>query len=660
MKIIKNNFRMLKLMILILSMVFIPVLKSYAEQNIALNYFQKAEAAFQANQLVKALALYNKALEEYSVDGDLIIERTINRKIISQGRTSKKVENIQVKKASYFPNRRIHEVQTRIDDQYRASHPPVLQLNWISLQEPTDDNILDGGETGTIAVEIKNNGESSAKEIKLHLQSLATAGVRFNNSEVIPQLDPGQSIITVINVDVSKHVPDMLQRLIAQAKENNGYQSNELEIVLPSKPHQPDEIVIAKMSIEDLNGDGLIEPTEMVMVKATVVNAGRGVSNDLIASLQFGENIYPAPDSLETIQLGKIYPGGAKNIQFSFLTNHKFSHNQPLPVSLNIVDQENKNILLSDLGLSINIPNNKIIVNVLARNQKKVSNTSNLVDVDMLIPEGNRKNKNAIAVVIGNRNYRKRGLPRVEYAHNDSRVMKDYLIKTMGYDESNIFYYEDATSANFTELFGSKENHKGRVFNHIKPNVSEVFIYYSGHGAPDIKSRNSFFVPVDADPNYISLSGYSLDLFYKNMAKNHAKQIIVVLDTCFSGNSDGGYLLGNISPAMVNINDPDPQLKNAAIFSSTRSDQVSVWFHDKKHSLFTYYFLKGLTGEADNNKDSAITSAELGNYVKDYVPYQARRLNGLEQDPSLIQHQDIELVKFGDVQTHIIKTVNSF
>ena len=226
---------------------------------------------------------------------------------------------------------------------------------------------------------------------------------------------------------------------------------------------------------------------------------------------------------------------------------------------------------------------------------------------------------------------------------NDSRIIKQYLIKTLGFDEENILYFEDATAANFTELFGTKENFQGRLSNMLKKEGTELFVYYSGHGAPDLKTKNSFFVPVDADPNYIALSGYSLDLFYKNIAKMTTNKVTIVLDTCFSGNSDGGYLLGGISPAIINIKQAKHQIKNAVIFSSTRSGQVSTWYHEKKHGLFTYYFLKGLAGAADNDENLVITSSELANYVKNSVPYQARRLNGIEQNPVISQNKESKI-----------------
>ena len=637
---------------------FLPLL--HANEQTALDYYQRAEIAFKANQLETAIDFYNKAILEHSTDGEIVVNQIMIKKILSQGRTAKLVKNYFPETALYYPNARLEEVKKLVELRHRTANPPVLWINWVSLQEPTGDNVLDGGESGSIAVEIQNKGLSVARGINLTLHTQATKGLTFIPNTIIKHLSPGQSIISTIDIIAAKNIPQMEQHLTVFAETNDAHSSNELDIILFSKPHQTDEIIVAKMDIEDLSGDGLIEPTEVVTVKATIANTGKGVSSELTAHLNLGNNVFFAPGSNGSLLLGKIYPGGSKNVQFSFLSNHDFYHNQSIPVLLKITDQKSQEKASSDLGLSINVPNKKVVVNVFPRNQNASMTTSQLVDVDISIPKGKKKNKSAVAVVIGNRNYRKAGLPRVEYAQNDSKIMKEYLIKTMGYDENNILYFEDATTANFAELFGTAENHKGKIFNHVKPNISDVFIYYSGHGAPDIKSRNSYFVPVDADPNYIALSGYSLDLFYKNMAKIHAKQITIVLDTCFSGNSDGGYLLGNISPAMVNLREKNHGLKNSIVFSSTRLDQVSVWFHEKKHSLFTYYFLKGLSGAADKNQDLSITSTELGDYVKNTVPYQARRINGFEQDPRLIQNNEINLVEFAKPKQHLIKVMNSY
>ena len=55
---------------------------------------------------------------------------------------------------------------------------------------------------------------------------------------------------------------------------------------------------------------------------------------------------------------------------------------------------------------------------------------------------------------------------------------------------------------------------------------------------------------------------------------------------------------------------------------------------EKEHGLFTYYVLKGLGGDADDNQDKKHTIGELGKYVQAKVKEQAA-IEGREQIPEL-------------------------
>lgn len=252
------------------------------------------------------------------------------------------------------------------------------------------------------------------------------------------------------------------------------------------------------------------------------------------------------------------------------------------------------------------------------------------------VPEGKFRNKFDVAVIIGNRDYKKTSA--VDFAVNDANKIKEFATKTLGISPGNIIYIENATLTDFTEVFGQQSGEGGgKLSNFIKPNISNVFVYYVGHGAPDIKSAKpeAYFVPVDADPQYISNSGYKVQSLYDNLAKLPVKKMTVVLDSCFSGNSPKGVLFKGISGLLVVAKANKIAAKNSILFTSTSENQVSSWYDEKKHSLFTYYFLKGLQGEADENKDNKISVAEMKTYLDDKVSYMARRLTGNEQQPTI-------------------------
>jgi len=253
-------------------------------------------------------------------------------------------------------------------------------------------------------------------------------------------------------------------------------------------------------------------------------------------------------------------------------------------------------------------------------------------DVDTNIPHTNMYNPNAVAVVIGNRNYVNEDIPTVDYAYHDAEIVKRYLIQTLGYKQGNILFEKDASKAKFEALFGIAGNHKGALYDYIKSGKSDVFVYYSGHGAPDIDSMKGYFVPTDCDPDKVALNGYALDLLYDNLSKLEAHKITVVLEACFSGATPtGSYLTKSASPALIRVNTDILSTGNITVLTSADNNQISSWHDEKNHGLFTYFLLQGMGGAADKDQNRKITFQEIHDYVADRsegVPYWAKRLHG--------------------------------
>jgi hypothetical protein len=193
------------------------------------------------------------------------------------------------------------------------------------------------------------------------------------------------------------------------------------------------------------------------------------------------------------------------------------------------------------------------------------------------------------------------------YCGNEvGNAVKKYLIKTLGYKDGNIIFKMNTSKAELEMIFGTKTNHRGMLYNYIKPEKSDVFIYYSGHGSPDPQTHKAYLVPVDCNPVMMDLTAYQLDVLYGNLPKIEARRVTVVLDACFSGGTNTGkWLVQNASPALIRVNNPVIAQNSLTIFSSAENNQVSSWYPEKQHSLFTYFFLKAVTGSADTNFDQS-------------------------------------------------------
>jgi len=250
--------------------------------------------------------------------------------------------------------------------------------------------------------------------------------------------------------------------------------------------------------------------------------------------------------------------------------------------------------------------------------------------VDVGIPETGMQNSDAFAVVIGNRDYRDANVPDVEFALNDALIMKDYLVKVFGYKTGNSLYQENATSGEMRDLFGTDRT-DGKLHNLVKAGKSDVFVYYSGHGAPHPGTNQPYFVPVDCgiSPTSLENNGYAVDLLYRKLSELPAPSVTLVVDACFSGVSDA-------SPVGIQIDDPARLLENGVVFTSSAKNEISSWHTDSKHGLFTYVFLRTVRDMIARG-ESTIRAGDVARDVSDGtegVPYLARSLfNGRLQTP---------------------------
>jgi len=238
---------------------------------------------------------------------------------------------------------------------------------------------------------------------------------------------------------------------------------------------------------------------------------------DVVADIEVGRNVYIAGEGITRFKLGSLRSGMHKDIKFMFYTNRRLKNGEKIPIEIKIKEERPQFKVARTLDLKMNAREKRtqeIVVKGIETPKGEIKLAGGLsVDVDMKIPKGGKAGKYDIAVVIGNRYYTTPGVPSVEYAYRDAKIIKEYLLSTFGFGPENIIYEEDASLSKFNEIFGSRYNHDGRLSRFVKKGVSNVFIYYVGHGAPDLNSGEAYFVPVDANPQYIATNGYRLQTF---------------------------------------------------------------------------------------------------------------------------------------------------
>ncbi len=247
-------------------------------------------------------------------------------------------------------------------------------------------------------------------------------------------------------------------------------------------------------------------------------------------------------------------------------------------------------------------------------------------DVDKLKRALAAERPNDFALVIGIEEYQ--NIPKASFGKRDAESVREY-VQGLGVPEENIIFLTGplATRTGITKYLQEW----------LPRNVekdSRVYFYYSGHGAPDPKSGSAYLVPWDGDPTFLKSTAYSVRDIFRDLEKLKAKEVIVMLDACFSGAGGRSVIAKGVRP-LVNVKDYKTKKKSRiSVLSASALDEIAGSMEKEGHGIFTYYMLKGLQGAADADKDNHVTLQEMHDYTLRKVRRKARRQNR-EQTPQL-------------------------
>ena len=251
-------------------------------------------------------------------------------------------------------------------------------------------------------------------------------------------------------------------------------------------------------------------------------------------------------------------------------------------------------------------------------------------DVDELPAVRPRPNPNAYAVIIGIEQYRQK-LPAADFAVHDAQMMAQYLIKVLGYPAENVtvLLNDKATRSDF-------DKYLGRWLQNNVEKGGTVFVYYSGHGAPNPNTGDAYLVPYDGDPSFIDDTGYSLQRLYEQLGKLPAGEVIVALDSCFSGAGGRSVLAKGARPLVMHVQSRFVLPEKVTVVAAAAGNQISSTYQEKSHGLFTYFLLKGIKEANVIKPDGSIAFGDLFTFMKPRIERIARKQYNNEQTPQLM------------------------
>lgn len=243
-----------------------------------------------------------------------------------------------------------------------------------------------------------------------------------------------------------------------------------------------------------------------------------------------------------------------------------------------------------------------------------------LSDVDGALPKfAAIPRPNDVALVIGIEKYQK--LIPARHARADAEQVANYLRK-LGYASRNVEVLLNERATQTAVRLALEQ----WLPDHVRVD-SRVLVYYSGHGSVNPAIGDTYLVPHDGDPMYLLNTAYSTKMLYSKLAELKAKQIVVTLDSCFSGQGGRSVMMEGARPAVAKLDDPALASRRLAVLAAADGTQISASSKEKRHGLFTYYFLKALqAGKQD--------LAAIYEYVSPKVQDEAK-LQNVTQSPSL-------------------------
>ena len=243
--------------------------------------------------------------------------------------------------------------------------------------------------------------------------------------------------------------------------------------------------------------------------------------------------------------------------------------------------------------------------------------------------------RNRWAVVIGISDYAhsSKAFPKLKYAARDAKAFAEFLLseRSGGFEPERVLCLIDrqATVGQVRHALFEFLAKAGRD--------DLVVVFFSGHGLPQAGTDNFFMLCHDTRPERLASTSFpmwDIDTALRRFVR--AQRVVVFADACHAGAiaSPDGTRGDGENPVHQYLRQLALAQTGRLIFTASEVRELS---HESPkwgggHGAFTYFLLRGLTGEADADGNRIVDVGEIVEYVRSQV---ARATGGKQHpDPS--------------------------
>ena len=432
---------------------------------------------------------------------------------------------------------------------------------------------LEANENAQFKITITNKGLGPAQQVNVNIvDSIKDPAISFiDNNKTIPLIYPGKSESLVIKIHAGMGLMTAYNTFIISIRERRGFDCDTTRLSLSTLKFQEPKLVLSGFTIVDnenskdivvIKPDGKLQAGEMVQVKVVIQNQGQNTSKGTRYSVATTDpvNITIWPPS-DTGTLGDLIPGEVKEFWVQVAVNKRVTTKSNLPIFLTLRNEvHHGELIYENLGLQLDQTPRKAETRAIIPDMEKLekssptwkfkpervtANITNFTDITHPAPS-RMTNNDAIGIIIGIEKYMY--TTSAHFADNDANIMEEYFKTVLRIPESRIFKFVSSEQTGTSDVSGNFFNNEfnpryGQLSTMVEKGVTDVFVYYSGHGIPSQDGRNVYFLPSDGHVEGLEEAGFEMGKFYDDLAELGARNTIVILDACFTGVSRGGSIL---------------------------------------------------------------------------------------------------------------------
>ncbi|CAN2045535.1 hypothetical protein GMMP1_150012 [Candidatus Magnetomoraceae bacterium gMMP-1] len=499
------------------------------------------------------------------------------------------------------------------------------------------DRMPENTETIELNVRIQNTGIGDAKDVTLRLKDIPKPLKIITGKEKISRIPVNAVKNARFAIYIPKHFKEKEFPVTIEAADSRyAVKKQERTYRIPCRFNQPLLKIYEVNTFDDPkyggrgNSNRRIEQDELIDFRVQLKNTGSMPAENIVVTLTTDYSnvvITPSEQKLGTLPIGE-------SAEVSFSVDVPMSVNKG-NVSFHI------NVSQKDFPVISKVEKKDIHpAKIFDFSQKRESKTygkrppkkpnsyfSNIEDVPYL--QGSRR-PNAYAAIFGISNYKNMNTPLL--GRQDAVSIKKYLTHHGLFmeDKEHIKMRLD-NEATLSEMRKLIKNWLKRITN----KDSYVFIYFSGHGVPDLKNKTPYLMPYSGDSNAPKSTCYPIKELKEDIENLPTPHVVAVLDACYSG--QGKSSISSAKPAFweIEIESPFQSEAKGVILTSSNWNQTSWEWEDKSHGIFTYYLMEAML-KGDKNNNGWVDADEVYDYVKVKVPEKAKKLYGMDQHPQKI------------------------